>query len=175
MKNSKLLFFCSAIFCASASAQAQGFINLNFESAKLVPAGPFEVQFDQAFPGWIGTVGGVQQTLAISNSVALDSSGISIINSGYNSYGLIAGGLIQGKYTAIIQAGIGGIHLFLKPDWCLLARNHSSLKLLRLLICRALLLSRSAGRRYRYRHLELARTILSMVLMLVHLPFRQNN
>jgi hypothetical protein len=93
---------------------SQGFINLGFESASLVSAGGFNVQFAPAFPGWIGIVGGVQQTIALSNTVYLDTSGISIINHGWSNpfAGLGypyagSGGLIQGNFTAILQAGVG--------------------------------------------------------------------
>src|ERR1039457_146039 len=116
MKTYKLLFFCLPIFCASPSVRAQAFTNLNFESASLVPAGGFYVQFNQAFPGWTGTVGGVQQTLALSNNAYLDTSGISIINHGWSNpfagFGFPnagSGGLIQGNYTAILQAGLYGV------------------------------------------------------------------
>ena len=89
---------------------AQGFINLGFESATFVPFNSFDsayVQFGPAFPGWTATVGGVQQTSAISNTFSLDTSGISIINRNFvNPVG--RGGLIQGNYTAILQAGYSG-------------------------------------------------------------------
>ena len=97
------VIFTAALLSLAEMGFAQGFINLDFESAKMVPAGGYYVQFDKAFPGWTGNV-----SLALSNTIALDSSGISIINSGFNNYGLIAGGVIQGNYTAILQAGMGG-------------------------------------------------------------------
>jgi len=88
--------------------QGQGtFQNLGFESASLVSAGDSQVQFGPAFPRWVGTVGGVQQTIALSNTVALDTAGVSIINSNYNAYGFIPGGVIEGRFTAILQAGYG--------------------------------------------------------------------
>lgn len=83
------------------------FENLDFESASLVPAGGLNVQFAPAFPGWTGTVGGGQQSLALYNTIYLDTSGISIIDNSYSSGGLIPGGVIQGSYTAILQAGYG--------------------------------------------------------------------
>jgi hypothetical protein len=109
-----IVILTAAIFSVVESDFAQGFTNLNFESASLVPAGGFYVQFNQAFPGWIGTVGGVQQTIALSNTVYLDTSGISIINHGWSNplAGLGfpyagSGGLIQGNYTAILMSGLG--------------------------------------------------------------------
>jgi MYXO-CTERM domain-containing protein len=103
------VIFTAVLLSLGEMGFAQGFINLNFESASLIPAAPFEVQFAQAFPGWIGTVGGVQQTLALSNSIYLDTSGISIINSHYNDLGIGPAGPLQGNYTAILQAGLYGV------------------------------------------------------------------
>ena len=77
--KSKLIsiIFTAALLSLAEACFAQGFVNLNFESASLVPI-PGDaynrVQFAQAFPGWTGTVGGVQQTLALSNNLFLDSS-----------------------------------------------------------------------------------------------------
>jgi len=112
--KSKLIsiIFTAALLSLAETCFAQGFVNLNFESASLVPV-PGDaynrVQFAQAFPGWTGTVGGVQQTLALSNLLFLDSSGITIINSNFDSslfltYGHPLG-VIQGNYTAILQSG----------------------------------------------------------------------
>jgi hypothetical protein len=59
------------------------------------------VQFAPAFPGWTGSIGGVQVSEARYNEAALDLSEIGIIDSGFAFFG----GVIQGTYTAIIQAG----------------------------------------------------------------------
>jgi hypothetical protein len=104
------VIFTAALLSLVEACFAQGFINLNFESASFVPGGPngySGVQFAQAFPGWTGTVGGTPQTGALYNNVFLDSAGISIIDHGWaasNWFGF-PGGLIQGKYTAIHQSG----------------------------------------------------------------------
>lgn len=108
MKRSKFTFLCLIVGCAHVSAQAQGFVNLDFESATLVPVSgdPYgAVQFSKAFPGWAES-SGTFDVNALSNNIFLDSSGISIINSGFKN-GLTAGGVIQGNYTAILQAGYG--------------------------------------------------------------------
>jgi hypothetical protein len=91
----------------------QYFTNLSFESASFVPiAGdPYNsVQFSQAFPGWTATVGGVSVTRAPSNICFLDSSGVSIIDGSFINYDSPRGGVIQGRYTALLQAGffLGG-------------------------------------------------------------------
>jgi len=58
---------------------AQGtFQNLNFESAVLVPApgGPVGAwQFDQAFPGWTGYIGGQVQTTSFPGGVPIGPPG----------------------------------------------------------------------------------------------------
>jgi hypothetical protein len=94
----------------SAALPAPGqniFRDLGFESASLVPVGNPEVQFAPAFPGWTCSIAGVEQTFALYDTIALDSSAISIIDSGwpYPSFG----GVIQGNYTAIVQAGLYGM------------------------------------------------------------------
>ena len=86
----------------------QGFINLNFESATFVhvAGSPSDtVQFAQAFPGWTGTVGGIPPVGVLSNSYYLGTAGFSIINSNFNNFSIIPGGLIQGRYTAILYSG----------------------------------------------------------------------
>src|SRR5690348_3854849 len=68
------------------SARGQGTLqNLGFEQATLVPisGAPYaRVQFAPAFPGWTGYVAGVQEVSALYNDRFLDTSGISIIDSG---------------------------------------------------------------------------------------------
>ena len=96
-----------ALLLSAAGAQGQGtFQNLGFESASLVPVSDISVQFAPAFPHWTCTVAGVQQTVAIYNTVALSESGICIIDQGwpYAPYG----GVIDGNYTAILMGGVLG-------------------------------------------------------------------
>ena len=86
----------------------QGFVNLGFESATFVPiAGDSlgRVQFAQAFPGWTGTVGGLSPDGVLSNNVYLSTAGFSLIKSNFNTFGVVPGGLIQGKFTAVLQSG----------------------------------------------------------------------
>ena len=87
---------------------SQGFVNLDFESATFVPiAGDSlgRVQFAQAFPGWTGTVGGLSPDGVLSNNVYLSTAGFSMIKSNFNTFGVVPGGLIQGKFTAVLQSG----------------------------------------------------------------------
>src|SRR5688572_24028953 len=102
MKMTRLLLTCLIVFHTIASSEAQGtFQNLGFESASLVGIGGNSVQFDTAFPGWVGYVGGVQQTAALYNSVFLDSSGIGIIDDNWPHYLGPTAGVIAGNFTAI--------------------------------------------------------------------------
>lgn len=107
-----LVVFAVALL-APQNVQAQGFTNLDFESATIGQTGGSDVQFNQALPGWTGTVGGVQQTVALYNTLYLDTAGIAIIDhnwtnsAGYNNGGGYPpiSGLIQGNYTAILMSG----------------------------------------------------------------------
>src|SRR5437667_7522155 len=105
MTPHKYLVWCAVISCCTVAARAQGtFQNLGFESATLVPISgnsSSPVQFAPAFPGWTGSVGGVQLSGALYNNFFLDSSGIGIIDAGRPFSALV----IQGTYTAVLQAG----------------------------------------------------------------------
>src|ERR1035441_4592146 len=107
MKTNIVFPLSLAVLCATLSARAQGsFQNLGFESATLVPPSSEQVQFAPAFPGWTGYVGGTQRAVATYNFLALDSSVFSIIDYGFSNYFGLPGGLIQGNFTAVLQAGV---------------------------------------------------------------------
>jgi hypothetical protein len=119
--KSKLIsiIFTAALLSLAQLGFAQGFVNLGFESATLVPVpgDPYgSVQFAQAFPGWAGTAGGIPLSGALTNNVFLNQAGISIIDHNWtNSAGYKNGGgyppigeLIQGHYTAILYSGLVG-------------------------------------------------------------------
>src|SRR6266702_4284469 len=107
MAPHKYSVLCAAIACCTVAARAPGtFQNLGFESATLVPISgnsSSPVQFAPAFPGWTGSVGGVQLSGALYNNFFLASPGIGIIDNGVPFFGSV----IQGTYTAMIQAGWG--------------------------------------------------------------------
>ena len=87
----------------------QGFVDLNFESATLVPVpGAIynDVQFARALPGWTESIVGTIDTNALYNEVFLDSAGISIIDRNF-PYSTWLGGVIQGNYSAILASGVG--------------------------------------------------------------------
>ena len=88
-------------------AASQGtFQNLGFESASLVPISANRVQFAPAFPGWTGSIGGVQQTGALYNDITLDTSAISIIDHSWSNPFGGPGGIMEGNFTAILIAGL---------------------------------------------------------------------
>ena len=88
----------------------QGFVDLNFEAATLVPvpgSGGSFVEFAQAFPGWSESPG-AKTTYAVYDTVAIDSTAISIMDT--NPYPIASsfdGVVIQGEYSAILAAGLG--------------------------------------------------------------------
>jgi hypothetical protein len=108
--------FCGLAWVLSAAgAVAQGtFQNLGFELAALAPVSgqpPF-YYFVQAFPGWTGYVGGVQEGLTVYNQLAMSTAGFSIVDTAYRplpGYGS-TGGLIQGSYTAVLMSGVTGVN-----------------------------------------------------------------
>jgi len=109
MKRTLLALIYFFVLYTEFSTPAQStFQNLDFESTTLVSAGPPSVQFAPAFPGWRCNVGTSAVDTALYNTVALDSSAISIIDQGW-PHSLTSGGVIEGNYTAIIQAGVTGI------------------------------------------------------------------
>lgn len=89
-----------------SNASAQGFLNLDFESAS-VPAGVRQgtIQFSQALPGWTETILGAFDTNVLYDNEYLDSSGISLIDT--NAPNGVAGMVIDDRYTVLLQAGNG--------------------------------------------------------------------
>jgi len=99
--------------CGVFSAPAQGsFQDLDFESAIIDPPGSRAVYFSEAFPGWTGYIGGVQDAGAIYDDLNMSTAGFSIIDTAYQPvYGYGSpGGLIQGNYTAVLMSGAVGVN-----------------------------------------------------------------
>ena len=95
------------LFFGVVCTEGQGtFQNLDFESATPGSTSPNTVAFQAALPGWTGYIAGVPQTTAGYNLVALDSSTIGVIDRGWSSW-MGSAGVIEGHYTAILQAGLG--------------------------------------------------------------------
>jgi hypothetical protein len=98
---------CSLLLCLGWTSRlcAQAFTSLDFESATLVPipGDPYNrVYFSLALPGWTGYSGTNQLTAALYDNIFLDSTGIGIMDSSFH----FLGGIIQGNYTAFLQAGL---------------------------------------------------------------------
>ena len=86
---------------------AQGFQNLDFESATLdpIPGDTYNrVYFNLALPGWSGFSGTNQLSAALYNSIFLDSTGIAIFDTNA-SFIPLGGQLIDGDYTVFLEAG----------------------------------------------------------------------
>ena|ERR1022692_2494787 len=111
MQTPKSSFIYLSFFCAIVSARAQGtFQNLNFEAASIPSStqSGSTVPISAGLPRWNGYIAGVQQTNAYYNISGLDTSRISIIDTNWSfPYGQYAG-VIQGAYTALLSAGLGG-------------------------------------------------------------------
>lgn len=90
------------------NTSGQGFQDLDFESATLVPVpgNPYgSIQFAPAFPGWTQTiVGGLLGTNALYNNLFLDSAGIGIFD---QNSSFLSSDVIEGNYTAILESGLG--------------------------------------------------------------------
>src|SRR6266705_747181 len=104
-KNCCALFSCIFFVLFSAEGQGTFFHNLDFELSQvpgstppstLLPAG-------EALPLWTAYVGGHQLSTVLYNSLYLGSAGLALLSSDpRNPY---AYGVLQGSYTAVIQAG----------------------------------------------------------------------
>jgi hypothetical protein len=100
------------LYLSSASGLwAEAFQDLDFESATLVPISgdPFNrVDFSMVLPGWNGFSGTNQLNAALYDNVFLDSTGIGIIdtNAPASVTTYISGVVIQGNYTAFLEAGL---------------------------------------------------------------------
>jgi hypothetical protein len=111
----KIWVSCGIWVCLAAMFQvhAQGFINLDFESASIPisqPPSPVpNVDIGLALPGWSAFIGTNQVSLVMYNSQTLDTSSVSIFRSNhpveYTSLNLIEGAFsvfFMGGYTEIL-------------------------------------------------------------------------
>ncbi|HEY5504184.1 MAG TPA: hypothetical protein VIK28_03430 [Sedimentisphaerales bacterium] len=86
-----------ALLALVQNGQAQGFINLNFESADVSSFSTGFVPATNAFPGWTAYVGGNQVGGVVYNTRPLDAAEVTL--QGTNSDSLTP---IQGQFTAIL-------------------------------------------------------------------------
>jgi hypothetical protein len=95
---------------AALPALGQGtFQNLGFEAATLVPVSANMVQFAPAFSGWSGTIEGQHQANALYNDAYLGTTVIGIIDPGWfgtAASNYLGAGVIEGNYTALLEAGL---------------------------------------------------------------------
>jgi hypothetical protein len=85
---------------------AQGFVNLDFNSANIpdgTPQGSF-VPIADAIPGWTAYYGNSQQTSVLYDAGAIGSVNIAIIDANNPAIGLIPGD----NYTVFLQSGNNG-------------------------------------------------------------------
>jgi hypothetical protein len=112
--------------------QAQGtFQNLDFESANLapVPSGQFGglVPISDALPSWTAYLGTGQTSQILQNNLAGGSPSISILGPNWgNSFGIA---IIEGNYSAVLQAGSLGPVLAVIAQTGLVPANSQSLQL----------------------------------------------
>ena len=103
----RILFIPLALGVALVGAHGAAFQNLDFESGAVVQIPGFNtnrVYFDQAFPGWRGYVGGIQETAALYNATCLSCSVIAI-HDGHQPPDY----LIEGSLTPVLQGAHGYI------------------------------------------------------------------
>jgi hypothetical protein len=101
MKNRFLILILLVVV---QSGHAQGFVNLDFESANLspIPSGQYggEVSSTDAIPGWTGFLGTSQVTQVLQNNFTLGNASIDILGPDWT------GGIIEGQYTLVLQPGV---------------------------------------------------------------------
>jgi hypothetical protein len=114
--KSKLIsiIFTAAILSWTEASFAQGFTNLNFESATfdVDPAGrfyPYSVYASNAIPGWTAYIGGFPQTDILSNGFTLNDAAVSLqgTNGMIQAFAAFAGQwsiLLQASYQEIAPA-----------------------------------------------------------------------
>jgi hypothetical protein len=94
-----------SILISSRVAEAQGFINLDFESANLTPtpAGEYggEVSAADALPGWQAFLGTEQISQILQNNFTLGNASVDILGPDWSG-----GGIIEGQYTIVLQPGV---------------------------------------------------------------------
>jgi hypothetical protein len=80
---------------------AQSFLNLDFESTTLPPAGPpSTVATTTGLPGWAALIAGTSQSTILYNNATLGNSSIALLGSG-NSVNPV----IQGTFSVMLTAG----------------------------------------------------------------------
>lgn len=100
MKN--VFVVITILFLERCDCFSQGFMNLNFENATIVPDNSQGIPFvyaANAIPGWTAYINGVPQADIVYNSQALSAASVNI--EGTNNAGGLP--LIQGRYFMFLQ------------------------------------------------------------------------
>jgi hypothetical protein len=95
MKTINKIILIIFIQFLSRGAEAQGFVNLNFESANVSGFSTGSVPTTNTFPSWTAYIAGVQQSSVIYDTRPLDNAAVTL--QGTNSDSLTP---IQGNFTA---------------------------------------------------------------------------
>jgi hypothetical protein len=107
MKTNLKCSFCFLLASSVYSGFAQGFVNLDFNSAN-IPSGTSSstfVSITDAIPGWTAYYGNNLQTAVLYDSLAIGSVNLAILDANVS----FAGFLIPGnENTVVLQAGGGG-------------------------------------------------------------------
>lgn len=90
------------LFIGRQAGFSQSFINLNFESAKIIsatdsPYYPYGIATSNAVPGWTVLIGGVQQSEIVYNDPALGGTSVNLWATN--------GEQIAGNYSVLLQGG----------------------------------------------------------------------
>jgi hypothetical protein len=100
VKNARAILAATILFGAVPGGFAQGFINLNFETANLSGYNAGSVPATNAIPGWTAYVNGNQAAQILYNTINLDEPAVSI--QGTNSTSITP---IQGNFSVFLQGG----------------------------------------------------------------------
>ncbi|HEX3798823.1 MAG TPA: hypothetical protein VH413_08990 [Verrucomicrobiae bacterium] len=112
MKSTYLCILIAITFSVSCCSGQGTFQNLGFESANLSPipqgqVGSF-VPVSAALPGWTVFLGSSQASQVLQNNASTGDPEVDILGP---NFGNGPGGVIEGNYTAVLQAGGSGTHV----------------------------------------------------------------
>ena len=102
MKNTKVMV-AALVFATTQLSFSQGFVNLDFESAKIIPLAsggffPTSVAVTNALPGWNVFYGSIQESQITYNAPAVGSTFVSLLATN--------GQQISGNFSVLLQGGL---------------------------------------------------------------------
>ncbi|MGD0207576.1 MAG: PEP-CTERM sorting domain-containing protein [Verrucomicrobiota bacterium] len=103
MKSSRIIGLVAVSLTLLQTVSGQSFVNLNFESARIIPLTngadfpPYSVATTNAVPGWTVNIGGTQQSQITYNAPALGSTFVTLWATN--------GQQITGNYSVLLQGG----------------------------------------------------------------------